>query len=42
MKSSWLKIFIITGVAIGFLLFISHIMTLHLPTGLIYDAIIGA
>lgn len=42
MKSSWLKIFIITGVAIGFLLFISHIMTLHLPTGLIYDAITGA
>ncbi len=42
MKSSWLKIFIITGVAIGLLLFISHIMTLHLPTGLIYDAIIGA
>ncbi|WP_321314242.1 tripartite tricarboxylate transporter permease [Halarcobacter sp.] len=42
MKSSWLKIFIITGVAIGLLLFISHIMTLHLPTGLIYDAITGA
>ncbi|NVJ52851.1 MAG: tripartite tricarboxylate transporter permease [Campylobacteraceae bacterium] len=42
MKSSWLKIFIITSIAIGFLLFISHIMTLHLPTGLIYDAITGA
>ncbi|RXJ89744.1 tricarboxylate transporter [Arcobacter sp. CECT 8983] len=42
MKSSWLKIFVITAIAIGFLLFISHIMTLHLPTGLIYDTLIGA
>ncbi len=37
MKSSWLKIFIITSIAIGFLLFVSQMMTLHLPTGLIYD-----
>lgn len=41
MRSSWLKIAIITAIAIGFLVFISDTMTLHLPTGLIYDIIIG-
>ena len=37
MNSSWLKIAIITSCAIAFLLFVSNAMTLHLPTGLIYD-----
>lgn len=37
MNSSWLKIAIITSCAIAFLLFVSDAMTLHLPTGLIYD-----
>lgn len=41
MNSSWLKIFIITSIALGFLLFVSEMMTLHLPTGLIYDNFIG-
>lgn len=35
MYASWLKIFIITGSAIGFLVFISNLMTLHLPMGII-------
>lgn len=41
MNSSWLKIAIITSCAIGFLLFVTNAMTLHLPTGLIYDMYLG-
>lgn len=41
MNSSWLKIAIITSCAIAFLLFVSDAMTLHLPTGLIYDMYLG-
>lgn len=35
MQASWLKISMITGIAIGFLVFISNLMTLHLPMGII-------
>ncbi|MBU3015925.1 tripartite tricarboxylate transporter permease [Poseidonibacter lekithochrous] len=42
MKSSWLKIAIITSFALGFLLFVSDAMTLHLPAGLIADTFLGA
>ncbi|RXI45014.1 tricarboxylate transporter [Malaciobacter mytili] len=41
MNSSWLKIAIITSCAIAFLLFVTNAMTLHLPTGLIYDMYLG-
>ena len=36
-NSSWVKTLFITSLAVGFLIFISNIMVLHLPTGLIYD-----
>lgn len=41
MGSSWLKIAIITSIALGFLLFVTNMMALHLPTGLILDMIRG-
>lgn len=41
MNSSWLKIAIITLIALGFLLFVSDAMTLHLPSGLIVDMFLG-
>jgi len=41
MGSSWLKILLITGCALGFLSFVTHAMTLHLPSGLLYDMLVG-
>ncbi len=35
--ASWLKTLTISGLALGFLIFISNVMVLHLPTGIIYD-----
>lgn len=37
MNPPWWKVILISTIGIGFLLFISSIMTLHLPTGLIAD-----
>jgi len=39
MGSSWLRIFLITSCAIGFLLFVSNLMTLHLPVGLLGELV---
>jgi len=39
MGSSWLRISLITGCAIGFLLFVSNLMTLHLPVGLLGELV---
>jgi TctA family transporter len=41
MNSSWIRIFILTACAIGFLLFVTDLMTLHLPNGLLGDFIQG-
>jgi len=41
MGSSWLKILLITGCALGFLSFVTSAMTLHLPSGLLYDMLVG-
>lgn len=37
---SWIKTLLITGIAIGLLLFISNMMALHLPQGLLLDKIL--
>lgn len=41
MNAPWWKIILISSIGIGFLLFVSNMMTLHLPSGLIVDMFTG-
>lgn len=41
MSAAWWKIALLTCIAIGFLYFVSQVMVLHLPSGLIFDSFVG-